>query len=861
MFPLEDFPLPLWSGSATAVTVNRAWRALTGCESLLDACHPEDLEALQHALASGRPFDLRVRLLAADGARWFQLHGAQTDGQWTGTCVNVDDSVRREEELRSSVAERDRLENERRESEERFRLMADHAPVMIWVTDPTGACIYLNRAWYELTGQEREEAFGLGWLIPVHPEDRELTEISFLEANQRRLPYRADYRLRRHDGIYRWVIDTASPRFGPEGEFLGYIGSLIDISERREAEEALRDREAHFRLLANGMPQIVWMTDTSMRILYMNDRWSEVTGLPAVDADGLGWTAAVPEEDLANMRDVLATSVLTGEAFEYEHRLRDRRGEERWYLTRGLPVRDSAGHIIRWLGTGTDVHDFRLTLEALRLSEARVRRLVDSNVIGVVVADRDGSLLDANDRYLSMLGFTREDFEQGLLNWTKLTPREYLTQDYVAILEADTLGACIPYEKEYLRKDGSRVPVLIGFARFEAPRVEYICFVLDLTEQKLWQQREKAARETAERANRAKDEFLAILSHELRTPMTSILGWTSLLSMGIVEQETLALALQSLQGSAKLQQRLIDDLLDVSRAISGKLTIETAPVELIGVVGTVIESLRAETEAKRQQVRLTAEGSVPLMGDAKRLYQIVANLLSNAIKFTPEEGRIDVTVHRIDGFVELSVRDTGSGVDPEFLPRIFDRFAQQDASSTRSHGGLGLGLAVVRELVHLHGGTVDASSDGVGKGAEFRVRLPLIETSTAPVAAPMDDAADIPRLDGKRILVVDDEPYALAVLKTMIESSGARVTTARSVAEARSCIAAETPDLVVSDIALPGEDGYTLVREIRGRIPAIAVSAFGREENRQRSLDEGFTAYVVKPVEVVAFLQTIAAAV
>ncbi|HEX7152736.1 MAG TPA: PAS domain S-box protein [Thermoanaerobaculia bacterium] len=842
MNPLDSIPLPLWSGVTDAISVNAAWRELTGSDAFLDPIHNDHRETVASALAAQSPFNVRVRLRLANGTqRWFQLHGVIRDGQWSGTCVDVDDVVEA-----AHIA-----------SEERFRLVADQSPVMIWVTDEEGQCIYLNRAWYELTGQTVEESLGLGWINAVHPDDRELAKIVFLESNARKVPFRADYRLRRHDGAYRWIIDSAAPRLGPNGEYLGYVGSLIDVSERHEAEEALRDREAHFRLLANAMPQLVWMTDASMHVVYMNDRWSEITGLPAIDADDQGWTVVVPPEDLEHMREVMTAALLTGEAFEYEHRLRDRHGEERWYLTRGLPVHDSLGVIVRWLGTATDIHDFRVALEALRVSESRVRRLVDSNIIGVLVADGEGHILDANDRSLSMLGYTRDELDAGSIKWTEITPREYLTQDYVAIREADMQGACDPYEKEYFRKDGSRVPVLIGFARFEAASVEYICFVLDLTEQKLWQSREQEARHTAERANRAKDEFLAILSHELRTPMTSILGWTSLLSMGVVETETLTTALQSLQGSAKLLQQLIDDLLDVSRAISEKLTIEAAPVDVMSVVGAVIESMRVPLNTKRLQLRLTAEPALPILGDAKRLYQIIANLLSNAIKFTPDEGRIDLMVRRADGHVELCVRDTGSGVDPDFLPRIFDRFAQQDASSTRRHGGLGLGLAVVRELVHLHGGTVEAFSDGIGCGAEFRVRLPLLD-GLAPLIAPAKEQQEMPRLDGKHILVVDDEPYARTVLKTMIESAGATVTTAASVAEALARIESEPPHLIVSDIAMPDEDGYALVRRIRGQIPAIAVSAFGLEANREKSLQEGFAAYVVKPVEVVSLLRTIA---
>jgi signal transduction histidine kinase/CheY-like chemotaxis protein len=373
--------------------------------------------------------------------------------------------------------------------------------------------------------------------------------------------------------------------------------------------------------------------------------------------------------------------------------------------------------------------------------------------------------------------------------------------------------------------------------------------------------REKAARADAEAANRVKDEFLSTLSHELRTPLTSIIGWTSLMRAGQVRGEVQAQALETIERNARIQSRLIDDLLDLSRIISGKLLLDTREVELAAVVSDSIDVVRPAANAKG--IRLTYEceaGANTVAGDSARLQQVAWNLLSNAVKFTPEGGEVCVSLTRDGARVRLAVSDTGKGIPAEFLPHVFDRFRQADSATTRAYGGLGLGLAIVRHLAELHGGTVEADSAGEGRGSTFSVTFPLAQ---APAACECDggattasdrDAARAEGLAGVRVLVVDDELDTRKLISTVIAQSGAEVTACASAGEALETLKTWRPHILMSDIGMPGEDGYAFIRQVRalpaergGRTPAAALTAYARDEDRSRALAAGFQLHLAKP--------------
>ncbi len=385
--------------------------------------------------------------------------------------------------------------------------------------------------------------------------------------------------------------------------------------------------------------------------------------------------------------------------------------------------------------------------------------------------------------------------------------------------------------------------------------------------------REKAARREAETANRLKDEFLATVSHELRAPLNAILGWVTLVRSGNLSDEDQARALDTIERNSRSQKRLIDDLLEVSRIITGKLRLDMRLIDLVSVVESAVESVRLAAEAKGVNLRTVIEPkNCRMRGDSSRLQQVIWNLLSNGIKFTPSGGSVEVHLQGINNHFEIRVRDTGVGINPEFLPYAFDRFRQADGSSTRIHGGLGLGLAIVRHLVEMHGGNVTAESAGEGQGATFTIVLPITTAVSEPVEAPPltqlegDNISSTlpPKLAGLRVMVVDDDPDALDLMQTILTQSGAEVRSADKVSEALKIISAWEPEIVISDISMPGEDGYDLVEQLkrqRGQkiIPTLALTAYAGAEDRIRALAAGFKMYLQKPVEPDELIITIAA--
>jgi signal transduction histidine kinase/CheY-like chemotaxis protein len=388
--------------------------------------------------------------------------------------------------------------------------------------------------------------------------------------------------------------------------------------------------------------------------------------------------------------------------------------------------------------------------------------------------------------------------------------------------------------------------------------------------------REQLARAEAEKLNRLKDEFLSTLSHELRTPLNSILGWSQILRTRKSNEATTIRALETIERNARSQAQLVEDLLNVSRIITGKIRLHVQAVELISVLEAAMDTVRPAAEAKNIRLQSVLDPAAgPILGDFERLQQIAWNLLSNAIKFTPKGGRVQVGLKRINSHVEIIVTDTGQGISAEFLPYVFDRFRQADNSITRTFGGLGLGLAIVRQLVELHGGTVHVESPGEGQGAMFTVNLPLMAVSpkasepewvhpTVGGSVPFDYS---PRLDGLRILVVDDEADVRELITYILEACGTEVLAAASADEAIAALTRSSTaiDVLISDIGMPDEDGYTLLRRVRalkpengGKIPAIALTAYARTEDRRTALLAGFQCHIAKPVEPAELIAVVA---
>jgi len=383
-------------------------------------------------------------------------------------------------------------------------------------------------------------------------------------------------------------------------------------------------------------------------------------------------------------------------------------------------------------------------------------------------------------------------------------------------------------------------------------------------------EQESEARAAAEESNRLKDEFLATVSHELRTPLTAILGWARMLEAGGLDADTVARAVETIRRNAKSQSQIIDDILDVSRIITGNFHLDLQPLELAPIVEAAINVVRPTAEAKGIDIETHFDSQPTLVpGDASRLQQVVWNLLTNAIKFTPTGGTVQIRINHLDSFGEIQVSDNGQGISPEFLPFVFDRFRQADSTTTRRHGGLGLGLAIVRHLVEIHGGTTLAESPGPEKGATFTVRLPVVNSRSSNGLNQAQREFECmngdyhPALRGLHVLVVDDDDDTLQMIAAALARAGANVILALSVDQAIARIRESLPDVIVSDIAMPGQDGYALMKKVHALnhvpvIPAIAITAYAREEDRQLALSSGFQAYLPKPIEIAELITILA---
>jgi len=512
------------------------------------------------------------------------------------------------------------------------------------------------------------------------------------------------------------------------------------------------------------------------------------------------------------------------------------------------------------------------TQEGLRTSEIRYRRLFEAARDGILILNAVTlKITDANPFMMELLGYSYDEFLGKELWEIGLFSDKEASQ--AAFRELQEAGY-IRYEDLPLqtRRGESREVEFVSNVYEEDGQQVIQCNIRDITDRKqaeeergLLLESAQAARSEADTANTIKDEFLAILSHELRTPLTSILGWSNLLTDGNLDERASQRALETIIRNARAQRQLIDDLLDISRIITGKLRLDVRPVELAAIIETVVDGVRPAAEARSILLQMALDPQTsPISGDPDRLQQIIWNLLTNAIKFTPKGGRVQVWFERIESHVEINISDTGQGIASELLPHVFDRFRQSDSSSTRRHGGLGLGLSIVRQLVELHGGTVTAESPGAGEGTTFKVILPLMSVHHEPIGVemthPLIECHTLtdrqPSLNDLRVLVVDDEPDARELVAAVLTGRGAEVVSVGSGIVALEEIKRQRFDVLVSDIGMPEMDGYALIRKIRqlpaergGRIPAAALTAYAGVEDRMRVLSAGYQMHIPKPVE------------
>ncbi|WP_437719825.1 hybrid sensor histidine kinase/response regulator [Sorangium sp. So ce861] len=890
-----------------------AERELLG-KRLLDLALPEDrtgsLAAWRSLLEAGEEeltFEMRCR--CKDGCiRSLQLTGAfvrdARDRPYRVVVFVEDITERRRAEERALAAEQALAESEARMQRLFYSNMA---PMAFWM--PDGRIVQANDAYLQLVGCTREElAAGLvRWDSELPPEDRPedaRARAELLSSRWTFAPFERSY-VRRDGTRTRMLVSGC---LLPAGRFEdgGFVLAL-DMTALRRAEEAFRRSERVFRAIGDSIDYGVWVTDREGRSVYASEAFLRMTGLTQAQCSEGRWLDAIHPDD----RHEVATfwrCLRTGEPYEKELRYLGADGAVHPALNRAVPIRDERGEISAWVGLCLDIGRLKRTEEALRESERRLRAALDDARRVLAERERLEDELRRRERQLTSLMANSPDvifrldpemrctFTTSAVEAVTGFPPEYYLgkHGFETLLPRDMCEASEAACREAQRTGKQqRIEFTMGERRYRTRFIpelgpdgaveSFMGICEDVTaerqaeeeRQKLLES-ERAARDEAERVSRVKDDFVATLSHELRSPINAILGWARILRSRTPEPQALARGLEVIERNARLQADMVSELLDMSRIVSGKLRLDVQPVDLPAVLQGALDAIKLAAEAKGLTVvSSVAPEALSLKGDPARLQQVAWNLLSNAAKFTPAGGRIDVALRRVDAHAELSVTDTGPGIAPQFLPHLFERFRQADASSTRKHGGLGIGLSIVKHLVELHGGTVQVTSPGEGRGATFTVKLPLAGLSPRapgatqrPPAARAEPAAAYPvdELTGVHVLVVDDQPDAREVAQRVLEDCAARVTTAGSAAEAVAVLERERPDVLVSDLGMPGEDGFQLIRRVRGldparggATPAVALSALARAEDRARALGAGYQAHVAKPLDPAELVGVVAA--
>jgi PAS domain S-box-containing protein len=662
-------------------------------------------------------------------------------------------------------------------------------------------------------------------------------------------------------------------------------GLAAIVSERRRADKALRAKESQLRAITDITPVMLTQCSRDQYYSFVNRAYAEMLGLVPEQIIGQPIPHIIGDEAYKTILPHIA-QVLQGEAVEYELELPYQHTRRRFMRVAYKPERDASGAVVGWVASMSDITERKRDEAQIHGLNAQLQRrveefqaLIDTAPVGIGIAlDAECTDIRGNRELARMLGInlqmnlSKSSPAPGALPFRVCHNGRELAPDELPMQRAAREGRpVLDDEMTIVRNDGTVVHELCRAIPLKDERGEVrgcIGVFLDITERKQVEEereqlllREHEARADAEAASRVKDEFLATVSHELRTPLNSMMGWAQLLRTGNLDKPDIARGLEAIERNARAQTQLVDDLLDVSRIITGKLRLNTCPVELSAIIRAAIDILRPAARAKAIQLEFSTTHAVSVIsGDPDRLQQIVWNLLSNAIKFTPKGGRVAIRLERQDGNARLIVSDDGEGIPQDFLPYVFDRFRQADSSYTRQHGGLGLGLSIVRHLVEMHGGTVAARSDGPRRGATFTVTLPLIAAANEAQAAATTLAAEpgetLPRLFGLRLLLVEDDLDSLEVLRIVIDLHGAEVKTATRTSEALKIMEQWLPDVLISDIGLPDEDGYALLKKMRklardqGRyIPAIALTGYASEQEGQQAMSTGFQRYFTKPTE------------
>ncbi|MCC5607445.1 PAS domain-containing protein [Nostoc sp. CHAB 5834] len=775
------------------------------------------------------------------------------------------------------LKERQQVEAELRQREEQLRLALLASGMGTWNWNiQTGKISWSDNleALFGLQPGEFDGSFEM-FAARLHLDDRDRVLAAVDRVVATGEDYNIEFRVVYPNGTIRWALSQGKVFYDQQGQPIQMAGNDIDITERKESAEALRESEERFRQLAENIDAVFWIKEVpENRVSYVSPAYKRLWGLnPEELYQGQqAWIDRIHPEDRESTDRAFHEKAIAGK-FDQEYRIILPDGSLRWVRDRCFPLRDETGEIYRFAGIAEDISDRKQVEEALRQSEERYRCLAELIPQLVWTANPEGALLDVNQRWLEFTGLTLEQAQT--IGWKEVVHPEdviILAQQWSKAVQQRT-----SYQAEGRMRQADGVyrwhlHQAIPQKDQQGQIVKWFGSATDIEAQKQLEaerdrlfQLEQAARAEAERANRIKDEFLAVLSHELRSPLNPILGWTKLLQTRKFNETRTAEALATIERNAKLQTQLIDDLLDVAKILRGKLSIQATPVNLASVIESAIDTVSTAAVAKSIILHPVLPNIGQVSGDSNRLQQIVWNLLSNAIKFTPKGGQVEIRLKQVDDQAQIIVSDTGKGINPNFLPYIFESFRQEDVSITRKYGGLGLGLAIVRQLVEAHGGIIAADSPGVGFGATFTVQLPLLNVELE-IKQTDELLQQKLELTGIRVLTVDDDPDARELLTVLLTEYGATVLTVSSAAEVLANLESFQPDVLVSDIGMPEVDGYSLIQQIRtltpekgGHIRAIALTAYARVDDYQRSISSGYQRHVTKPLDPQELVQAVVA--
>jgi PAS domain S-box-containing protein len=705
--------------------------------------------------------------------------------------------------IRKTLAERELAEEALRESEERYRELVENANDIVYTLDFEGRITSINKAAETITEYSQDELLRMrmGDILTAESVSAGQQMLNNKMSGQQRTNYEVEITAKKGRIL---TLEISSRLIYKGDEPVGFQGIARDISARRRAEEALREAD--------------------QRALSEYERLLErISGL----AQALG-TARDLTTIFRGLRDFTRTSVNC----------------DGFFVSLYDPIRDVRTACYGW-GDGKEVDISELPPMPVTTLGPNSRAVRTGQVI---ITD---DYMDATRGHPVVIVGP----DDGLRPQSSLAVPMAVMGRIIGTIEVQSYegGA---YRQEHATAMGMA-------ANLTAVAIENVRLL----------ERESRAREAAEESNRLKDEFLATVSHELRTPLTAILGWSRLLEAGSLDDRMATHAIETIWRNAKAQAQIVDDILDVSRIITGNLYLDLQPIELVPIVEAAINVVRPTADAKAIKIE-TDFDTVPTVvsGDANRLQQVIWNLVSNAVKFTESGGIVRLSLRQIGSSVEIEVTDTGQGISPEFLPFVFDRFRQADSTTTRQHGGLGLGLAIARHLIEIHGGAIRAESLGEGQGATFTIKLPLLDLVGKGNQLNRNEAGERPlslaqQLSGVRVLLVDDDEDNLELMTTALTGRKASVTAVSSALEAIRAIQANRPDVLISDIAMPDEDGYALIQKVRAldyegaqTIPAVAITAYAKEEDRQHALSAGFHIYLAKPVELSELISVVARA-